>query len=94
MKDPRVERTKRHQIDDIVFIAIASVLSGVETWNEMEHYGIMKRQWLEGFLELPNGIPSHDTFNRFFSALDPGIFESCFFVMGTVHIQQYQRRNH
>ncbi len=78
MKDPRVERTKRHQIDDIIFIAIASVLSGVESWNEMEQYGIMKRQWLESFLELPNGIPSHDTFNRLFSALDPDVFESCF----------------
>lgn len=78
MKDPRVERTKRHQIDDIIFIAIASVLSGVESWNEMEQYGIYKREWLEGFLQLPNGIPSHDTFNRFFSALDPDIFESCF----------------
>lgn len=86
MKDPRVERTKLHQIDDIIFIAIASVLSGVEFWNEMEQYGTMKREWLESFLQLPNGIPSHDTFNRFFSALDPDIFESCFLSWGKVHM--------
>jgi predicted transposase YbfD/YdcC len=78
MKDPRIERTKRHLMDDILFIAIASVLSGVDTWDEMELYGIKKRAWLETFLELPNGIPSHDTFNRFFSALDPDEFEKCF----------------
>jgi predicted transposase YbfD/YdcC len=78
MKDPRVDRTKLHKLDDIVFIAIASVLSGIETWNEMELYGRMKKSWLETFLELPNGIPTHDTFNRFFSALAPEEFEHCF----------------
>ncbi|MEI7597671.1 MAG: ISAs1 family transposase [Bacteroidota bacterium] len=80
MKDPRIERTKLHHIDDILFIAIASVLSGVETWNEMEDYGIMKKDWLETFLKLPHGIPSHDTFNRFFSALDSDEFESRFLL--------------
>lgn len=78
MKDPRVERTKLHKLEDIVFIAIASVLSGIESWNEMEMYGNVKKPWLETFLELPNGIPTHDTFNRFFTALDPDEFESCF----------------
>ena len=80
MKDPRVERTKLHHIDDILFIAIASVLSGVETWNDMEDYGTIKKDWLSTFLELPNGIPAHDTFNRFFSALDPDEFESRFLL--------------
>ncbi len=78
MKDPRVERTKLHKLEDIVFIAIASVLSGIESWNEMEMYGNIKKPWLETFLELPNGIPTHDTFNRFFSALNPDEFENCF----------------
>lgn len=52
MNDPRVERTKYHKLDDIVFIAIASVLSGAETWNDMEEYGIQKKEWLDTFLEL------------------------------------------
>lgn len=78
MKDPRIDRTKRHLFDDIVFIAIASVLCGGESWNDMQEYGEIKKEWLNSFLELPNGIPSHDTFNRFFSALDPADFEDCF----------------
>jgi predicted transposase YbfD/YdcC len=78
MKDPRINRTKFHHIDDILFISIAAVLSGAETWNEIEYYGKMKQSWLKTFLKLPNGIPSHDTFNRFFSILDGDEFEKCF----------------
>ncbi len=78
MRDPRIDRTKHHNFDDIIFIAIASVLSGAESWNEMEYYGEMKEDWLKTILELPNGIPSHDTFNRLFSSLDPDEFENCF----------------
>ena len=78
MKDPRIERTKSNFFDDIVIIAIASVLSGGDSWNDMEEYGEIKKVWLSSFLELPNGIPSHDTFNRFFSALDAEVFEDCF----------------
>jgi predicted transposase YbfD/YdcC len=78
MKDPRIDRTKRHLFDDIIFIAIASVLSGGQTWNDMQEYGEIKQEWLSTFLELPNGIPSHDTFNRFFAAISPEEFEKCF----------------
>lgn len=78
MKDPRIDRKKLHLLDDIVFITIAAVISGAEGWNEVEAYGKAKKDWLETILELPNGIPSHDTFNRFFSALDPQEFENCF----------------
>lgn len=78
MKDPRIDRRKLHLLEDIVFISIASVLSGAETWNEIEMYGKQKREWLSSFLSLPNGIPTHDTFNRFFAALEPEEFEPRF----------------
>ena len=66
LEDPRVERTKVHLLEDIVFISIASVLCGADTWNEMEYFGISKIEWLKTFLKLPGGIPTHDTFNRLF----------------------------
>lgn len=78
LQDPRVERTKVHLMEDIIFISIASVLCGAETWDEMEYFGECKVEWLKTFLKLPGGIPSHDTFNRFFSSLDPEKFEQCF----------------
>jgi predicted transposase YbfD/YdcC len=76
--DPRVDRTKFHKLEDIIFIAIASVLCGAETWNDMEDYGNQKTDWLKTIIELPNGVPSHDTFNRFFASIEPEEFERCF----------------
>lgn len=78
LEDPRVERTKEHGLQDIIFITIAAVICGAETWNDIENYGKSKEPWLKGFLQLPNGIPSHDTFNRVYSALDPEKLEECF----------------
>jgi predicted transposase YbfD/YdcC len=78
LTDPRVERSKAHLMEDIIFITIAAVICGAETWNDIEHYGKSKQAWLKQYLLLPNGIPSHDTFNRFFSALDPEEFEAAF----------------
>lgn len=68
---PRVERTQKHSLDSILFISLCAVICGAESWNEIEDYGNAKIDWLERFLYLPNGIPSHDTFNRVISMLDP-----------------------
>jgi predicted transposase YbfD/YdcC len=78
IEDPRVERTKRHQLLDIILIAILGVLCGAEGWVEIESFGNTKEAWLKTFLDLPNGIPSHDTFGRVFARIDPKQFEECF----------------
>lgn len=78
LPDPRIDRTKEHLSEDIIFITIAAVICGAETWNDIENYGKSKESWLRNYLKRHNGIPSHDTFNRFFSALDPDVFEACF----------------
>jgi len=78
MKDPRIDRKKLHPLDNIIFISIAAVLCGAETWEDLEDFGYAKFDWLSGILDMQNGVPSHDTFNRFFSALNPGEFESHF----------------
>jgi hypothetical protein len=69
LKDPRVERTRKHLLEEILLIAIAAILSGSNGWNEIENYGKAKRQCQSSFLRLPGRIPSHDTFNRVFAAL-------------------------
>jgi predicted transposase YbfD/YdcC len=73
--DPRVNRTKRHLIKDIIVIALLSTIAGGDGWEDMENYGLSKQEWLKKFLELPNGIPSDDTFRRVFEKLDPQILE-------------------
>jgi len=78
LRDPRVERTREHLLEEILLIAIAAVLSGANGWNEIEDYARSKRDWFKSFLTLPSGIPSHDTFNRVFSALDPEELEKGF----------------
>jgi predicted transposase YbfD/YdcC len=78
LPDPRIERTKRHQLLDIVTIAICAVVCGADTWVAVEQFGKRKRAFLAQFLDLPHGIPSHDTFGRVFAALDPAAFETRF----------------
>jgi len=76
--DPRRDLTKLHQLNDILLIGVISVICGADSWNEMELYAQEKEDFLRTFLDLPNGIPSHDTFNRVFSAIDSKQFELCF----------------
>ena len=90
MEDPRVDRTKHHQFIDIISITIAAVIFGCEDWNEIELFGKLKKDWLSTFLKLPNGIPSHDTFNRFFAALNPQALQQCFlnWIQQVAHITE------
>ena len=78
LPDPRMDRTRRHNLVDILVIGLATILTGGEGFTDMELFGRTRLDWFKTFLELPNGIPSHDTFNRVFSALDPYAFLDCF----------------
>ncbi|PSB13800.1 ISAs1 family transposase [Phormidesmis priestleyi ULC007] len=78
IEDPRIERSKRHKLIDILTIAILAVICGADSWVGMESFGQAKVKWLKRILELPNGIPSHDTFARVFARLNPEQFQACF----------------
>jgi len=78
LKDPRVDRTKRHQLVDIVIIAILAVISGADGWDDIVDFAVVRQAWLRTFLDLPNGIPCADTFRRVFSALEPKQLAPCF----------------
>jgi DDE family transposase len=82
LEDPRVERTKHHQFLAISTIALCAVICGADTWVDVEEFGRAKRAWLETFLELPNGIPSHDTFGRVAGASGPRTVSSVFSLVG------------
>ncbi len=78
LPDPRIERKKLHQLHDIIFITIAAVICGANDWEDIEEYGQLNYEWLKTALELPNGTPSHDTFNRVFSLINPQALQQCF----------------
>ena len=78
LEDPRIERSKRHKLLDIIAIAICATICGADSWVHIEMFGRSKEGWFRTFLELPGGIPSHDTFGQVFSRLDPEQFQSCF----------------
>lgn len=85
LDDPRIEKNQKHPLINVISIAILGVICGADTWVDIERYGNAKREWLGTFLDLKNGIPSHDTFGRVFRWLDAEQFQARF-VTWTQHI--------
>ena len=78
LPDPRVKRTQRHALHDILVITLCATICGADNWASIARFGRAKRKWFGGFLVLPHGIPSHDTFGRVFAALAPEAFKGRF----------------
>lgn len=78
MPEPCIDRTRKHKLIDIIAIATGAVVCGADNWVEVETFGLSCETWLRQFLELPNGIPSHDTFGRVFARLDAEAFRKRF----------------
>lgn len=77
LTDPRVERTRRHELFDLVVVALCGTIAGSDSWQDIERFGKERLDWLRTFLSLAEGIPSHDTFGRVFSRLDPAQLAAC-----------------
>ena len=77
--DPRINRTRKHKLIDIIVMTICGLICKSETWTEIADYADANEEWFKKFLELPGGIPSHDTFGRVFSLIDPLEFQKAFY---------------
>ena len=77
LTDPRLERTRHHNLFDIVVVAVCATIAGSDSWTDIERFGCERLEWLRTFLRLENGTPSHDTFGRVFSRLDPAKLSAC-----------------
>ena len=80
LDDPRREQGRIHSLESIMYISIAAVIGGAESWNEVEEFGHLKEDFFASRIKGFSGVPSHDTFNRVFSLLDPMQLERCFRV--------------
>jgi predicted transposase YbfD/YdcC len=78
LRDPRMINKNRHKLLDVVVIAICAVIGGAEDWVSIAEFSRAKESWFRRFLELPHGIPSHDTLGRVFALISPSEFQSCF----------------
>jgi predicted transposase YbfD/YdcC len=83
LKDPRIDRNKRHLLLDIITIAVCATIAGADKWIDVVTFARHRQDWLQRFLELPNGIPSHDTFERVFDRLDPLVLQQA--LVGWLH---------
>jgi predicted transposase YbfD/YdcC len=92
LPDPRVEGRCDHKLIDIIVITVCAVIAGAESWVDVANFGEAKQEWLGKFLELPAGIPSHDTFGRFFAVLDAEAFQTAFmrWVEGVFRVSKGQ----
>jgi predicted transposase YbfD/YdcC len=77
LQDPRVERTRKHPLINVLFIAVCGVLSGANSFASIHEFAVDRRHWFARYLDLSNGIPSDDTLARVLARLDPGAFEKC-----------------
>ncbi len=80
VEDPRINRTKKHPLESILYIVLCGSLAGIDTWTGFEDYAEANLEVLNQFIDLPNGVPSHDTIARVISALNVGAFEHTFEV--------------
>ena len=89
---PRVEGRCDHKLIDIIVITVCAVIAGAENWVDVESFGKARQEWLQTFLALPHGIPSHDTFGRFFAVLDAEAFQTAFmrWVEGVFQVSKGQ----
>src|SRR3954453_13561644 len=78
LKDPRRAHRRLHHLQDILVIALCAAIAGAQDWQQVVAFGRKRLAWLQGFLALPNGVPSHDTFERVFDRLKPQAFQACF----------------
>jgi predicted transposase YbfD/YdcC len=92
LADPRIDRNKEHRLIDVLIIAICAILCGANDWVAVETFGRAKREWFARFLELPHGIPSHDTFGRVFAVLSPQALQACFlsWIQAVAHVTEGQ----
>lgn len=77
LEDPRIERNKRHSLLDIIMIVLAAIICRIDSWEEIEEWASLHEEWLSSFLELANGIPSHDTLRRVFQRISPKTLQAC-----------------
>jgi predicted transposase YbfD/YdcC len=78
LEDPRIDRTKRHSLVNVLVMALCGTICGAEGWDELVDFCDARQKWFETFLDMPNGVPSADTFRRVFERLDPNAFQECF----------------